>query len=113
GTCVRDYIHVEDLAAAHLQALDYLRGGGASATLNCGYGHGFSVREVLAEVARVAQLKLTVLESGRRAGDPPRLVAAADRIRSTLGWQPRHADLAIIVRSALAWERRLLRQPMS
>ena len=88
GTCVRDYIHVEDLAAAHLQALDYLRSGGASTILNCGYGRGFSVREVLAEVARSAGMKLTVTESGRRAGDPPQLIAAARRIRQTLGWTP-------------------------
>jgi UDP-glucose 4-epimerase len=113
GTCVRDYIHVEDLAAAHLQALDYLRGGGASTTLNCGYGRGFSVREVLDEVARVAGTKLLVTESERRAGDPPQLVAAARRIRDTLKWSPRHEDLPGIVASALAWERRLLRQPMA
>jgi UDP-glucose 4-epimerase len=113
GTCVRDYIHVEDLASAHLQALDYLRRGGASATLNCGYGKGFSVREVLDAVARVSGLKLSITESGRRAGDPPELVAGAARIRETLGWTPRHQDLAGIVTTALAWEKRLLRQPMA
>ena len=113
GTCVRDYIHVEDLAAAHLQALGYLRGGGESTTLNCGYGQGFSVREVLAEVGRVSGQRLAVTESGRRAGDPPRLIAAAQRIRDTLGWTPRHQDLAGIVATALAWEQRLLRQPMA
>lgn len=113
GTCVRDYIHVEDLAAAHLRALDYLRAGGASTTLNCGYGRGFSVREVLAEVARIAGAPLSVTESARRAGDPPQLVAAARRIRDTLGWKPRHEDLPGIVSSALAWEKRLLRQPMA
>ncbi len=113
GTCVRDYIHVEDLAAAHLRALDYLRAGGASTTLNCGYGRGFSVREVLAEVARIAGVPLSVTESGRRAGDPPQLVAAAWRIRDTLGWIPRHEDLPGLVASALAWEKRLLRQPMA
>src|SRR5512134_2283137 len=101
GTCIRDYIHVEDLAAAHLQALDYLRSGGASTTLNCGYGRGFSVREVLAEVSRVAGMPLAVSESGRRAGDPPQLVAAARRIRDTLGWTPRHQDLPGIVATAL------------
>src|SRR5512134_2006978 len=101
GTCVRDYIHVEDLAAAHLRALDYLRSGGASTTLNCGYGRGFSVREVLAEVSRVAGMPLAVSESGRRAGDPPQLVAAARRIRDTLGWTPRHQDLPGIVATAL------------
>ena len=113
GTCVRDYIHVEDLAAAHLRALDYLRGGGSSATLNCGYGRGFSVREVLREVERVAGKRLQVTESGRRAGDPPQLVAAARRIRDTLGWKPEHEDLPGIVATALAWERRLLREPMA
>ncbi len=113
GTCVRDYIHVEDLAAAHLQALDFLRTGGASVTLNCGYGRGYSVRDVLNEVARVAGKTLAITESGRRAGDPPQLVAAAQRIRETLRWTPRHQDLAGIVRTALDWEQRLLRQPMA
>ena len=113
GTCVRDYIHVEDLASAHLQALDYLRAGGGSATLNCGYGRGFSVRDVLGEVERAAGKRLRVTESGRRAGDPPQLVAEARRIRDTLGWKPRHEDLPGIVATALAWERRLLREPMA
>ena len=111
GTCVRDYIHVEDLASAHLVALDYLRAGGAPATLNCGYGRGYSVREVLDQVASVAGKPLRIVESARRAGDPPQLVAGAARIRERLGWQPRHQDLAGIVRSAYAWEQRLLRQP--
>jgi len=113
GTCIRDYIHIEDLAAAHLQALDYLRAGGAPTTLNCGYGRGFSVREVLDEVARVSGKRLSVTESARRAGDPPQLVAAAQRIRETLHWAPRHEDLPGIVATALAWEQRLLRQPMA
>lgn len=111
GTGVRDYIHVEDLAAAHLKALDYLRAGGSSTTLNCGYGRGFSVREVLDQVARVAGKPLRIVESARRAGDPPRLIAEAQRIRERLGWQPQHQDLEGIVRSAFAWEQRLLRQP--
>jgi UDP-glucose 4-epimerase len=111
GTGVRDYIHVEDLATAHLCALDYLRAGGSSTVLNCGYGHGYSVREVLAAVARVHGSPLPQREEPRRAGDPPVLIAAADRIRSVLGWQPRHDDLDGIVRTALAWERRLLRTP--
>ena len=110
GTCIRDYIHVEDLAAAHLETLDYLRRGGASTTLNAGYGRGLSVREVLEKVASVSGTFLQVREAGRRAGDPPRLVAAATRIRKTLGWMPRHDDLAGIVATALAWERRLLRE---
>ncbi|MFZ1906574.1 MAG: UDP-glucose 4-epimerase GalE [Steroidobacteraceae bacterium] len=111
GTGVRDYLHVTDLAAAHLDALAYLRGGGASATLNVGYGHGYSVREVLASVERAAGKRLSVREQGRRAGDPPQLVAQADRIRGELGWQPQLDDLDTIVRSALAWEERLLRNP--
>lgn len=111
GTGVRDYIHVEDLATAHLNALDYLRGGGASTVLNVGYGHGYSVREVLQSVERVAGVRLRVVEEPRRAGDPPGLVARADRIRRELGWQPRLDDLDTIVRTALAWEKRLLRDP--
>jgi len=111
GTGVRDYIHVEDLASAHLRALDYLRKGGASATLNCGYGHGFSVREVLRMVERVSGKALKVEESPRRAGDPPSLVAKADRIRAVLGWEPRLDDLETIVRTQLEWEYRLQREP--
>ncbi len=111
GTGVRDYIHVEDLANAHLMALDYLRADGASATLNCGYGHGYSVREVLKMVEAVNGKPLNVVESPRRAGDPPSLVAHAERIRAVLGWQPRFDDLQTIVRSQLEWEFRLLREP--
>ncbi len=107
GSGVRDYIHVEDLAAAHLKALDHLRSGGESLTLNCGYGHGYSVREVLSEVERTAGKPLTVREQPRRAGDPGCLVARADRIRKALGWRPEHQDLAGIVTSALAWEKTL------
>jgi UDP-glucose 4-epimerase len=111
GTGVRDYIHVEDLATAHLDALDWLRQGGASTTLNVGYGHGYSVREVLASVARVSGRTLKVRESPRREGDPPTLVARADRIRSQLNWQPRLDDLDTIVRTAWNWEQRLMREP--
>jgi UDP-glucose 4-epimerase len=111
GTGVRDYIHVEDLADAHLRALDYLRGGGASATLNCGYGHGYSVREVLRMVEKVCGKPLAVEESPRRAGDPPSLVAHAERIRAALGWTPRFDHLETIVRTQLEWEYRLLREP--
>ncbi len=110
GTGVRDYIHVNDLADAHLKALDYLRRGGDSATLNCGYGHGYSVREVLDSVARVNGKPLNIIEEPRRAGDPPALVARADRIRDLLGWTPRHDDLDFIVRTSLDWERTLLAQ---
>lgn len=107
GTGIRDYIHVEDLADAHLKALDYLRGGGESQTLNCGYGHGYSVREVLDMVADVHGQPLNIIESPRRAGDPPALIAGADKVREVLGWTPRYDDLREIVRSALAWEHQL------
>lgn len=113
GTGVRDYIHVEDLATAHLAALDYLRDGGRSETLNCGYGHGFSVRDVLSSVERLAGRRLDVREEPRRAGDPPMLIAKADRIRSTLAWRPARDDLDEIVRTSLAWERKLLDSPWS
>ena len=108
GTGVRDYVHVEDVASAHLAALRYLRSGGASVTLNCGYGQGHSVREVLAAVERAAGIPLVVREEPRRPGDPPVLVARADRIRQCLGWQPRHASLDQLVDDALRWERALL-----
>jgi UDP-glucose 4-epimerase len=111
GTGVRDYLHVEDLASAHLRALDYLRAAGPSVTLNVGYGHGYSVREVLRMVETVAGKPLTIREEGRRAGDPAYLVARADRIRSELGWQPRFDDLQAIVASSLAWERKLAAHP--
>ena len=107
GTGVRDYIHVTDLAAAHLKALDYLAAGGASTTFNCGYGHGYSVREVIATVNRVAGTPIKVIEAERRAGDPPSLVAEAKRIREATGWTPAWDDLEAIVSHSLAWERRL------
>jgi UDP-glucose 4-epimerase len=108
GTCIRDYIHVSDLVAAHSDALAYLRGSGDSTTLNCGYGHGFSVLEVIEMVKRVAGVDFKVEFAGRRAGDPAHIVAASDRVRSTLKWQPRFDDLQTIVTHALAWERKLL-----
>jgi UDP-glucose 4-epimerase len=111
GTGVRDYIHVEDLAAAHLKALDHLEHGGASTTLNCGYGHGYSVREVIRTVEQVHGRPIKVVESARRPGDPPSLVARADRIREILDWTPRFDDLETIVRSQLEWEFRLKREP--
>ena len=106
GTGVRDYIHISDLIAAHLLALDALRAGMKSDVFNCGYGRGASVREVIAAVERVAGHKLPVRESARRPGDPPTLVADATKLRGQLNWQPRHDDLDGIVRSALEWERR-------
>jgi UDP-glucose 4-epimerase len=111
GTGVRDYIHVEDLADAHLKALAYLRRGGESTTLNCGYGRGYSVRDVIRMVETVAGHEIAKREGPRRAGDPPTLVARATRIRERLGWQPRHDDLRQIVSTALAWERKLAGNP--
>lgn len=111
GTGVRDYIHVEDLATAHLDALTYLRKGGAPQVLNVGYGRGYSVREVLKSVERVAGRPLTIREEARRPGDPPVLVARADKIRSELGWKPRLDDLDTIVKTSLQWEQRLAREP--
>lgn len=107
GTGVRDFIHVDDLARAHLDALSYLRQGGTSATLNCGYGRGHSVRELLAAVERASGAPLAVRESPRRPGDVASVVAEATRIRVVLGWVPRHQDLDFIARTALAWERKL------
>ena len=107
GTGVRDYIHVEDLADAHLRALDYLDAGGASQTLNCGYGPGYSVREVIASVERAHGAPIAVDEQPRRAGDPPSLIADAARIIQVLGWRPRYDDLDVIAETALAWERKL------
>lgn len=107
GTCIRDFIHVSDLARAHRAALNYLRAGNKSATLNCGYGHGYSVREVLDAVERNHGRKFPVSFSGRRPGDIVVSVAAADRIRRTLDWIPEFESLDTIVRHALAWEHKL------
>ncbi len=107
GTGLRDYIHVEDLASAHLDALTYLRNGGDPAVLNCGYGHGYSVRDVLAAVERANDKPLNIVEEPRRAGDPPELIAVANRVREVLGWSPQYDDLDTIVRTALAWERKI------
>ncbi|MDO9384167.1 MAG: UDP-glucose 4-epimerase GalE [Hyphomicrobiaceae bacterium] len=107
GTCVRDYIHVSDLAAAHSAALAYLRAGGQSDVFNCGYTRGFSVLEVIEAVNKAAGLKIDARFAPRRAGDPPSLVAASAKARDTLGWKPVHDDLDGIVTAALNWERRL------
>lgn len=107
GTCVRDYIHVSDLAQAHMAALDYLRSGGASDRLNCGYGKGYSVREVIDAVERAAGRSFEVRVAGRRPGDPDSLIAGADKIRQRLGWIPGLDDLDTIVAQALAWENHL------
>ena len=107
GTCVRDYIHVTDLALAHSAALAHLRRGGESGTFNCGYGHGYSVLDVIDAVKRVSGRDFPVRLSGRRPGDPAAIVADAGRMRSQLGWTPRFDDLDTIVAHALAWERRL------
>lgn len=106
GTCLRDYIHVEDLCSAHLRALEYLEAGGESAAFNLGYGRGVSVREVLDTVERLAGVRLEVEEGPRRRGDPARLVAEATRAREALGWRPRHDDLEKIVADAWRRERR-------
>jgi len=107
GTCIRDYIHVADLVRAHFDALSYLRGGGVPVTLNCGYGHGFSVLDVIAAVKHAAGVDFRVERAARRPGDPAAIVAKSDRIRTMLGWQPQYDDLATIVAHALAWERKL------
>jgi len=107
GSCIRDYVHVEDLAEAHLQALDYLARGRESAVLNFGYGRGHSVREVIAAVKRVSGVDFKVRLGERRAGDPAQLIAANDKLRAAFNWEPKRPGLDAIVASALAWEKRL------
>ncbi|MDH5757396.1 MAG: UDP-glucose 4-epimerase GalE [Nitrospinota bacterium] len=109
GTGVRDYIHVDDLASAHLLALDYLLDGGAPRVYNCGYGHGHSVREVIEAARRVSGKDFPVEEGPRRPGDPPMLVASSERIKEELGWAPEHDDLDFIISTALDWEKKLQR----
>ena len=110
GTGVRDYIHVSDLASAHLSSLDYLRNGGDSTLMNCGYGRGFSVRQVIDSVNRVHGSPINVIEEPRRAGDPPSLIAAVDKIHNTLDWTPEYDDLDKIVETALNWEKELTKR---
>ncbi|RUR79677.1 UDP-glucose 4-epimerase GalE [Chlorogloeopsis fritschii PCC 9212] len=106
GTGIRDYIHVEDLAAAHLDALRYLEQGGESQILNCGYGQGYSVRQVIERVKAISGVDFPVIESDRRPGDPACVMACAEQIRKVLGWQPKYNDLDQIVYTTLAWEKR-------
>lgn len=107
GTCLRDYIHISDLARAHLDALRYLVDGGESRIFNCGYGHGFSVRQVIDLARSVTGVDFAVEDAPRREGDPAELVAGSDRIREQLSWQPRHDDLEFIIRTAWQWEQKL------
>jgi UDP-glucose 4-epimerase len=110
GSCIRDFIHVSDLAQAHRTALSYLRDGGKSVTLNCGYGRGYSVLETIAAVRRVSGREFAIQHVPRRPGDIMSMVADPTRIRSTLDWTPQCDDLETIVRHALAWEEKLIRE---
>jgi UDP-glucose 4-epimerase len=110
GTCIRDYIHVSDLARAHSDALRYLRSGAPSLTLNCGYGHGYSVLEVIEAIKHVSGVDFRVDNAPRRPGDPAEIVAATKKVRTVLGWQPRFDDLSTVVGHALAWERELIKR---
>jgi UDP-glucose 4-epimerase len=111
GTCIRDYIHVSDLISAHAAALRYLREGGTSAIFNCGYGLGYSVRQVIETVQSVSGVAFKAEVAPRRPGDPASIVAGAQRIRTDLNWTPRFDDLSTIVSHALAWERKILASP--
>jgi UDP-glucose 4-epimerase len=108
GTCIRDYIHVSDLAMAHVAALRYLTAGGRSQAMNCGYGRGYSVREVLRTVVQAAGRPLELVSAPRRPGDPPELIADPSRLKAELEWSPKHADLTAMVESAIGWERILM-----
>jgi UDP-glucose 4-epimerase len=110
GTCIRDYIHVDDIARAHVQALEYLMDTGKSDVMNCGYGHGFSVREVVSMAKKVTGVDFTVKETERRAGDSPAIVASSSRLKERTGWEPQHDDLEFIIRSAWEWERNIDRK---
>jgi UDP-glucose 4-epimerase len=113
GTCIRDYVHVSDLAAAHVAALEWLVANpGEDLVVNCGYGKGLSVLQVLDAVDRLTNEPVKRVVEGRRAGDPPELVADNKRLLETLGWRPSHAEIDRIVGDALAWERRLLERPV-
>lgn len=107
GTCIRDYIHVDDLVETHMLALDYLSSEHESRVFNCGYGHGYSVREVVEKVKQVTGVDFRVNETARRPGDPPSLIADSSRIRNELGWRPAHDDLEYIIKTAWKWEKKL------
>jgi len=107
GTCIRDYIHVDDLAEAHLRALEHLFGTGRSDVMNCGYGSGYSVREVVETAKKVTGIDFPVEETGRRAGDPPALVADSTKLMRATGWTPKYNDLEYIIRTAWEWEKKL------
>lgn len=108
GTCVRDYIHVSDLASAHLDALGFLDSSSKSEIFNCGYGRGYSVREVINSVKKVSGVDFKVVESAPRLGDPPSLVSNCEKIKKILNWQPKYEDIDYIVKTALEWEKTLL-----
>lgn len=107
GTCIRDYIHIDDIAEAHIKSLDYLLEGGRSDIFNLGYGHGFSVREVIQTVMKITNINFTVVETTRREGDPPILIADNTKIRTIIGWEPKFEDLEYIIRTAWDWEKKL------
>jgi UDP-glucose 4-epimerase len=108
GTCIRDYIHVEDLADAHLLTLEYLLSGGKSCVYNCGYGSGYSVRDVIKEAKKVTGIDFSVIEDKKREGDPPILTADSTKIRKELRWNPKYNDLAFIIKTAWDWEVKFL-----
>ena len=110
GTCLRDYIHVSDLISAHMDALSHLRKGGESGVFNCGYGKGYSVLEVIRAVEKAHGGPITANRVPRRPGDPAAIIAGAERVKTILGWKPKHNDLDVIVASALAWEKHLQRR---
>jgi len=107
GTCIRDYIHVDDLADAHVRAMDHLLRTNRSTVMNCGYGSGYSVKEVVDTAKRVTGIDFPVEETGRRAGDPPALIADSDKLKQTTRWAPKYNDLEYIIRTAWEWEKKL------
>ncbi|MGB0454945.1 MAG: UDP-glucose 4-epimerase GalE [Bacteriovoracaceae bacterium] len=107
GTCIRDYIHVDDLAQAHLDSLEYLFNDGESNTFNCGYGQGFSVKEIIEAAKKVSGIDFQVHEKGRRAGDSPKLIANSEKLQNIVGWKPKYNDIELIIKTALDWENKL------